>query len=175
MLHDLQVTTRSTLGSVAYETGGILVDHGWLRFLGSGHAKLARTLTDWNRGRSEGLLLVADDAAGGFFAINGGALGSAVQNIHYWPPDSLDWEDVGLGYTDFFRWSLSPRLAEFYSDLRWPTWREDAVQLAGDRCFAFYPVLWTREGSLAASDRRPVPIAEAFDLKTEVLGQLRGP
>ena len=38
VLHDLQVTTRSTLGAIAYETGGILVDHGWLRFLGSAPA-----------------------------------------------------------------------------------------------------------------------------------------
>src|SRR5262245_17685815 len=72
VLHDLQVTTRATLGSIAYETGGILIDGGWLRFLGSGHAKLPRSLTAWNRGRSEDLLLVADDVAGGFFAINGG-------------------------------------------------------------------------------------------------------
>ena len=39
-----QVSTRSTMGAIAYETGGVLVDHGWLRFLGSGHAKLTRTL-----------------------------------------------------------------------------------------------------------------------------------
>src|SRR5262245_32382608 len=61
VLCNLQITTRSTLGGVAYETGGILVDHGWLRFLGSGHTKLPRNLTDWNRDRSKGFLLVADD------------------------------------------------------------------------------------------------------------------
>jgi hypothetical protein len=31
-----QVTTRSSMGSIIYETGGILVDHGWIRILGSG-------------------------------------------------------------------------------------------------------------------------------------------
>lgn len=34
-LHQLQVTTRSPMGSVVYETGGILIDGGWLRILGS--------------------------------------------------------------------------------------------------------------------------------------------
>ena len=173
VLHNLQVTTHSTLGAVAYETGGILVDHGWLRFLGSGHTKLPRNLTDWNRGRSEGFLLVADDAAGGFFAINGGALGDTVRNVYYWPPDNLDWEDFGIGYTEFLQWSLSSRLADFYADLRWPTSRADATKLAGDQCFVFYPFLWTQEGSLAASNRRPVPVAEAFDLKADILAQLQ--
>ena len=107
VLHKLQVTTHSTLGAVAYDTGGILVDHGWLRVLGSGHPKLPRNLTDSNRGRSEGFLLVADDAVGGFFAINGGALGDGVKNVHYWAPDGLEWEDLRFGFTDFLLWSLS--------------------------------------------------------------------
>jgi hypothetical protein len=158
VLHDLQITTRSALGAIAYETGGLLVDSGWLRFLGSGDTKLPRTLTDWNRGRSKGFLLVADDAVGGFFAVNGGALGdSGVRNVYYWPPDSLDWEDLAVGHTDFVQWSLSSRLADFYADLRWPTWKADAAQLAPDYCFAFFPFLWTREGSLAAATGDPFP------------------
>lgn len=36
-LLNLQVTTKSTLGAIAYETGGILIDHGWLKILGSGN------------------------------------------------------------------------------------------------------------------------------------------
>jgi uncharacterized protein DUF2625 len=82
VLHTLQATTRSTLGAVAYETGGLLVDHRWLRSLGSGHPKLPRNLADWNSGRSKGYLLVADDAVGGSFAINGGALGDSFRNIY---------------------------------------------------------------------------------------------
>jgi hypothetical protein len=35
-LQALQVTTRSPLGAVALETGGLLVDHGWVRILGAG-------------------------------------------------------------------------------------------------------------------------------------------
>ena len=47
-----QVTTRSPMGAIIYESGGILVDHGWLRILGSGHPRLPRTLPGWNLGRS---------------------------------------------------------------------------------------------------------------------------
>src|SRR5947209_2382390 len=39
----LQVTTHSVLGAVALETGGMLIDHGWLRLLGSGHDRMRNT------------------------------------------------------------------------------------------------------------------------------------
>ncbi len=40
----IQVTTRSPMGAIIYETGGILVDHGWIRILGSGCQRLPRSL-----------------------------------------------------------------------------------------------------------------------------------
>src|SRR5688572_8947530 len=43
-LRHLQVTTASWLGAVAYRSGGIVVDGGWLRVLGSGST--ARRLID---------------------------------------------------------------------------------------------------------------------------------
>ena len=174
VLLELQVTTRSTLGAMAYETGGILVDHGWLRFLGSGHPKLKRTLSSWNRGRSDGLFLVADDAVGGFFAINGGAFGSDLENVYFWSPDATDWEPVGIGFTEFLRSSLTSRLADFYGALRWPTWKADLLKLGPDESFDFYPPLWTKQGSPQGSDRRPIPTAEAFGVKVDLMRQLNG-
>ena len=172
VLLQVQVTTRSTMGALAYETGGLLVDHGWLRFLGSGHPRLSRDLASWNEGRSNGFYLVADDAAGGFFAINGEAFGEDIGNIYYWSPDDIDWQSLEIGYTDFLKWSLTSRLAEFCRDLRWPGWEDDSGALGGDRCFSFYPFLWTREGSPEGSDRRPVPVAEVFGAKVEIVQQL---
>lgn len=81
-LYKTQVTTRSPMGAIIFSTGGILIDHGWIRILGSGSSRLNRTLPDWNKGISINefgeqppFLLIADDAVGGFFAINGGAFG----------------------------------------------------------------------------------------------------
>lgn len=173
VLLEMQVTTRSPLGALAYETGGLLVDHGWIRFLGSGHPKIKRTLSGWNRSRNDGLYLVADDVVGGFFAINGGAFGEDVNNIYYWPPDRLEWEPLEIGFTEFFCWSLTSQLADFYRELRWTDWKTDVANLSGDQCFGFYPFLWTKEGSIAGSDRRPVPVTEAFDLKVEIIRQLQ--
>lgn len=48
VLVQTQVTTKSPMGALIYETGGLIVDHGWLRILGSGHPKLPRSLPGWN-------------------------------------------------------------------------------------------------------------------------------
>jgi hypothetical protein len=173
VLLEVQVTTRSTMGAVAYETGGVLVDHGWLRFLGSGHPKLPRTLPGWNQDRAASFYLIADDAVGGFFAMNGGAFDGDRGDIWYWAPDSLDWEPLALGYTDFVQWSLTAKLAEFYADLRWPTWKEDVAELAGEQCINFFPFLWISEGSIEGSDRRAIPVTESFGLKVDLLKQLQ--
>src|SRR6476646_10031963 len=40
VLYNTQISTYSTLGSVIYSTGGIMVDNGWIRILGSGSERL---------------------------------------------------------------------------------------------------------------------------------------
>jgi hypothetical protein len=52
--------------------------------------------------------------------------------------------------------------------LRWSTWRDDIRNLSCDRCFAFYPFLWTKEGSPEDSYRKTVPVSEAFDMKVDI-------
>ncbi|CAN7511168.1 DUF2625 domain-containing protein [Polaromonas sp. LjRoot131] len=171
VLVNLQVTTRSPMGAIAYETGGILVDKGWLRILGSGHPRLPRDIAEWNAGRSSGYLLVADDVAGGFFAVNGGNLGDDPGSVYYWAPDTLKWESLGLGYTDFFCWALSDRLTAFYEGLRWSNWEADMQKVDGGQCFSFYPPLWTAEGTAESSSRKPVSVADLYALSIEGFGQ----
>jgi hypothetical protein len=169
----LQVTTRSTLGALAYDTGGLLIDDGWLRLLGSGHAKLSRSLHEWNSPRTDGAFyLVGDDLAGGFFAINGGAFGDDLGSVYYWPPDSLEWESLERGFTDFVAMFLTHTIENYYTDLRWSTWREDARSASSDQCFAFFPFLWTKEGSVERSHRSVVPMSQMWDVKVDIVRQL---
>jgi hypothetical protein len=166
-----QVTTRSPMGAVIYETGGLLVDHGWLRVLGSGHPRLPRSLPAWNWGRSvrgDGaappFLLVADDVVGGFFAINGGLLGDEVGSVYYFAPDSLKWESMTAGYTDWLLWCFSGDLARFYRDYRWSGWVTEVQALAGDRAFTIYPPPCTAGPPFGERHRSAVPVDELYRL-----------
>ena len=170
-----RVTTRSPMGALIYETGGLLVDHGWLRMLGSGHPRLPRSLPGWNLGRSWSdhdatppFLLIADDVVGGFFAINGGPLGEERGNIYYFAPDSLSWETTGAGYSDFLNWCLSGELEGFYQDYRWPGWRKEVQALAGDQGWDIYPPPCTKGPPFGERHRGIVPLDELYRLYVEV-------
>jgi hypothetical protein len=173
VLLKLQVTTRSPLGAIAYETGGILVDDGWLRLLGAGSPRLERDIASWNEGKTDGLLLFGDDVLGGFFAVNGGALGSDLGNVYYLAPETLEWEPLGIGFTAFVQWAFTSELHQFYGQHRREDINAEARSLSGQQCFNFYPFLWTEEGSSATSSRRPIPVAEQWALNSDLRQQLQ--
>ncbi len=175
VLLQIQVTTRSPLGAIAYETGGILVDYGWLRLLGSGHPKLTRTLPGWNTDRANGFYLVADDAIGGFFALNGGTLGDDIHNLYYFAPDTLDWFPMKIGYTDFLHWVCLENMSLFYKNFRWPSWASDMAALQTDRCMMTFPPLWMEDGWLPSAQRRQVPVTEAWEMQMDFRDQLNTP
>lgn len=117
----LQVTTRSMLGTIALYAGGNLLDSGWVRVLGSGHPRLGGGLREWNATLGgdaldpplDPALIVAYDAVGGFFAINGGAWRTAPGTMHYFAPDSFAWESLDIGHGDFIAWAFSENLDQF--------------------------------------------------------------
>ncbi len=140
----LQVSTGSDFGSVLYFTGGLLVDLGWVRVLGSGGGIL-RGLLEWNEGKTiengkvvAGSVLIADDVLGGLFALNGGgALGKDLGKIYYLAPDTFQWESLGLGYSDFIGFLISGKLAEFYADYRFEGWQDMIGELTPDQIWQF--------------------------------------
>jgi hypothetical protein len=175
-LEQLQVTTRSVLGALAHETGGLLVDHAWLRVFGCGHARLPRSLGQWNEALGvpfADYLLVADDVVGGAFAINGGALGPATGNVFYFAPDSLHWEDLEMGHGDFVHWCCDGDLDGFYESMRWPGWEAESEKVGGDQALHLYPPPWTTEGNdISRVSRRIVPAHEIWTMQQDFVRQL---
>lgn len=169
-LYKTQVTTRSIMGAIVYRTGGILIDNGWIRILGSGSDKMQRTLPDWNKGKAfkefgdpPAFILVADDAAGGYFAINYGNFGSGIDSVYYLSPDNLRWEPIGMDYEDFIWFCFTGNLKKFYFGIRWSTWQQDIENLKADDVFYIYPPLWSKEGKdVEKSLKKPVPAEEEF-------------
>lgn len=171
-LVNTQVTTRSPLGAVIYESGGILVDHGWIRILGSGHQRLPRSLPDWNFGRSFSesgqqppFLLCADDVIGGFFAIDGGALGIAPGKVCYFAPDRLTWENTKLGYSEFLVWCFQGDVGKFYQSLRWTGWEKEIATLGGNEALDIYPFLSALGPPISERSRRTAPLASIYKVQ----------
>ncbi|SFM73849.1 Protein of unknown function DUF2625 [Chitinophaga sp. YR627] len=179
-LYQTQVTTRSPMGAIIYATGGLLIDHGWIRILGSGHARLNRSLPEWNLGKSfketgevPQFLLIADDAAGGFFAVNGGALGPDPGKVYYLAPDNLDREALDLSYSDFLSFCFNGDLADFYKTLRWNQWEEEVARLDGNETYNFLPMLFTKEGKdINKVSRKAVPVQEQYEMNMSFREQL---
>lgn len=178
-LYEIQVTSRSPMGAIILNTGGILVDHGWIRILGSGCPRMNRSIYTWNQGKSmfpdgsAGFLLIADDAAGGFFATNGGGLGEDIGKTYYLDPASLYWEPLGVTYSEFLNFCFSGDLQGYYQDLRWKGWEEDAAKLDGNQVYNFYPTLWTREGkNINEISRKAIAVQEQYELNEDFIRQL---
>jgi len=180
-IYQTQVTTHSIMGAIIYFSGGILIDNGWIRILGSGSDKLSRSLPGWNKGKTyqtfgeqPKFLLVADDAIGGFFAVNGGALGSEQGKVYYLAPDDLRWESLHIGYTEFINFCLVGDMNEFYSGLRWKDWKADMPKISGNDGFSIYPFPWTKEGKDIEKDsKKVVPIQELYDFETTKLSKIK--
>lgn len=169
-LFNTQVTTRSPMGAIVYMTGGLLVNNGWIRILGSGNPKLIRKLPDWNKGKTFNeygqipqYLLIADDAIGGFFLLNGGGLGKDVGGIYYFSPDNLMYEPLNMNYSELLNFCFNGNLNDFYKGNRWGGWKEDILTLSGDEVFSFFPYLWSKEGKkIKKNTRKIVPIEEQY-------------
>lgn len=179
-LFKTQVTTRSPMGAIIYMTGGLLIDDGWIRILGSGSSKLNRALPDWNKGKSfkefgesPSFLLIADDAIGGFYLLNGGALGEDLGKVYYFSPDNLEYEPLGLTYTQFLDFCFNNDLDKFYEGNRWTDWRNEVSKLNGNEVFNFYPFLWTQEGKdINKNSRKVIPVEEQYNFNLDARKQL---
>ena len=165
-LEALQVTARSTLGALALNCGGITADHGWFRLLGGGSDGLpdlaiANGLGDPSESKAPPFLLVAVDAIGGRFAVDGGGLGVRPGEVCYFGPDTLQWEGMGGGHSAFVESVLTGEMGKTFAPLRWSTWAHDVERLRLDQGFSAYPPPFTEEGQdLENVSRRPVPLGQ---------------
>lgn len=163
-----QLGTNTPIGAIVYETGGLLIDDGWIRILGSGSERMQRSLPDWNAAVGNSLddkvppyWLVGDDVLGGRFVLDNGALKSP-GTVFYYAPDTLQWGTMQVGYGDFLTWCFEGDLAKFYGPWRWAKWREDVSKLSGDECTFVYPPLSVYGAPIESRYRKVVSVGEMY-------------
>ncbi|MET9001102.1 DUF2625 family protein [Amycolatopsis sp. NPDC004169] len=168
-LRELRITTTSWLGAVVGHTGGLLIDHGWLRVLGSGAGALPGILERAEPG--SGILPVAYDVLGGSYVWAANPEGRPT--VHYFGPDVLEWQDLGQGYAAWLHAVLAGSLDRFYETLRWPGWPDEVGAVAADQGIHTFPPPWTVEGKdLATVSRAVVPLPELVSVHQHAARQL---
>ncbi|WP_405457932.1 DUF2625 domain-containing protein [Streptomyces sp. NBC_00101] len=187
-LLQMQVTVASTLGALAWHSGGLLLD-GWVRVFGGGFGGEGRLpgLAQVNAfpaafdptWRPASGLIVGHDVLGGVFALNGHDPGAAARpglpgQMIYFAPDTLEWEALEMGHSQWISWMVSGGMESFYQGLRWPGWREEAAALSCAQGLAVFPFLWSKEArdDLAATSRRAVPMREVLGVAADFARQM---
>ena len=166
-LRELGISTRSWLGAVAATSGGLTIDHGWLRVLGSGHDGLPGVAVP-----EEGPPIVGYDVMGGQFVWASAGPGAS-PTVHYFGPEDLTWDDLELGYADWLNAMIGGALTRFYQGLRWPGWESEVATLALDQGINTFPPPWTVEGKdLATVSRKAIPLAELVSVQQVIASQL---
>jgi hypothetical protein len=191
-LEQLQVTTASYLGAVVVHTGGLLIDHGWLRVYGSpspggpGRLPGLAAMNDFPQAPDDAWypahgLVVAHDVLGGTYVLNGhdpGAVGRPGKpgEMIYLAPDTLQWEPLEAGHAAWLAWVLDGGLVDFTDGLRWDGWDAETRSVSGDRGLNFYPPLWSKEAheDLGATTRAAVPMAELVGAARSTAAQIDG-
>ena len=116
--------------------------------------------------------LVGVDVLGGQFSW-AQASPDALPTIHYFGPDTLDWQDLKRGYTDWLYSALTGSLEQFYESLRWPGWAAEVEACPLNQGIHTSPPPWTVEGKdLATASRKPISMTELTNLYTGTTWQL---
>ncbi len=171
VLYKMQLAASSPIGAIVFGCGGILVDDGWIRILGSGCKQFDRNISDWNKGKSSirfkdqsSYLLIGDDIIGGIYGMKTSGIDeNGIGKVYYFGPNSLRWEATGLSYTGFINFCFSGNLESFYGDFHWSGWNEEIKRLNCDQVISCYPLLWTKEGRELKANRKIVSIQKQWD------------
>lgn len=186
VLQTLQVSLHSTLGALVWHTGGILLDDGWVRVLGSVSPRVPRSALTWaerlgwwsDHSQPPRGVVVAEDVLGGLFALNWSAIDpqTGLNEVFHFGADTLRWTPMGMGVTEFVQQLLTDELSAADAHLRWTGWREEVSTLTPEQGLHVWPPPWTREGKdVAECSRKPVPMHELVSFHFDMQRQLDGP
>ncbi|MCM1534909.1 MAG: DUF2625 domain-containing protein [Clostridium sp.] len=93
--------------------------------------------------------IIAHDVFGGLFATE--------RTIHYFAPDSLEWEDLEINYEEFIEWAVKGNINEFYQQFLWNGFDEMISKVSPDEGVFVYPFLWAKECDVNTAFKKIVP------------------
>ena len=170
ILGTMGINENSTLGQIIINTSGITVDN-IIRVYANGNDLDSHNIYSYNLELEKILgnqkLIIADDIFGGLFAINNGAFQDGYGNIRYFAPDTLEWDNLDINYSEFIAWISSSNLNEFYSAFKWSDFYQDIKEVKFNQGILIYPFLWSNECNIETADKKIVPFSELTTLNLE--------
>lgn len=116
ILEKLGVNEKSALGQIVINKAGILVDNT-IRVYAKGNDINMCNIYHLNLELEQYLgnqrLVIADDIFGSLFALNKEASKSIKEEIWYFAPDTLEWENLEINYKEFIDWISRNSMDEF--------------------------------------------------------------
>ncbi|MCF0112238.1 MAG: DUF2625 family protein [Erysipelotrichaceae bacterium] len=111
-------------------------------------------------------LIVAMDIFGGAFVKD------TEDNILYFAPDTLDFEETEMKHSQFLYWLDNGNVAEFYEPFLWDAWENFADTLEESEGMIVYPPLWSREYEPDTASRNVILLKELLELNIELRNKL---
>lgn len=174
ILESLSADSKSYFGAFVECCGGMVINKGIIRVFGAPSSEKYRDILSWNEtcgtGLNKGLLLVADDVFGNFYAINLGFMQDvAIGNMCALYADETSWSGLDSTFAEFLSWLVTGDLGIVFDDFPVSTDEIFADGAIENRVFSFYPPLYTKEGTVKSSARRLVPAREEYLLRTQLM------
>ena len=171
-IHELPPSAKNdpVLMAVLNHLEGLEIEK-FIRILGIGGGVFSRGFFEWNRDLRDAplgiddMLIIADDVVGGLFGLKH-------DEVYYYAPDRLMWENLGISYTSFFHWVLFGDTETFYKSFRWSCWKKDVDNVSFSQGILLYPFLWSSEFNLETSSKKVVPLIEIVLQNLDIASQL---
>ena len=96
--------------------------------------------------------IIAYDVFGGLFATE--------RTIHYFAPDTLEWEDLQINYEKFIEWAVNGKVNEFYESFLWDGFEEIVSKASPDEGVFVYPFFWAKECDINTASKKIVPFKD---------------
>lgn len=140
--------------------GGFVVEN-WIRIYGCGILNVVEKNNLYNKDRSMDII-IGEDILGGLFSLKNGY-------VYYYAPDTNEWENLEVYYTQFLDWLLNKEenVDQFYRDYRWSTWKQDCKNIKITNGISFYPLLQFKY-DIEKRSRKIIPIDELIRLNLNI-------
>lgn len=171
----LGLNEKTTLATIIYNVAGIVIGN-CIRILGQGSSELV-SIAEINRiedgipTKIKGLLIVATDIFGGMYAMNTEEIDGVVGEIFYFGPDTLEWENLNMKYSQFLYWTVNGNTKEFYESMKWSDWETCAKETSFNQGILIYPFLWSQEIKIETASKKIVPFEELINVNMEYRGK----